>query len=156
MALTPLEIRKKAFPNVLRGYAPKEVRSFLAIVANEFEELRKERAALAEKVDELTARVANYEKTENLVKETLLTAQRVADELRANAQQDQERIVAQLKQQAEQLRDELKQLYSKRNLLLDEIRGIANTYLAIVERFEKESRERTETQNSGKHSGNQK
>ncbi|MGQ9708828.1 MAG: DivIVA domain-containing protein, partial [bacterium] len=103
MALTPLEIRKKAFPKVLRGYAPKEVRAFLAIVANELEELRRERATLAEKVDELAGKLSAYEKTENLLKETLLTAQRVANELLVNAQNEHENIVEQLKQQYEQI-----------------------------------------------------
>lgn len=156
MALTPLEIRKKAFRKAFQGYATKEVRAFLAIVANEFEELKKERAALAEKVDELGARLAAYEKTENLLKETLLTAQQVADELKTNAQREKELLIQRIKQEAELLNNDLKELRARRNLILDEIRGIANTYLSIVERFEKEDRERTQTKDSGKHPGNQK
>ncbi|MEO0021359.1 MAG: DivIVA domain-containing protein [candidate division WOR-3 bacterium] len=154
MALTPLEIRKKAFALSLRGYAPKEVRAFLTVVATEFEELRKERATLAEKVDELSARVAAYEKTENLLKETLLTAQQVAEELKASAERERALMIEQVKQEAERLQSDLQELKSRRALLLDEIRGIANTYLAIVERFEKENHDRVETENSGKRSGN--
>ncbi len=156
MALTPLEIRKKSFRKAFSGYAPKDVRAFLAIVANEFEELKKERAALAEKVDELAAKLAAYEKTENLLKETLLTAQQVANELKTNAQRKKEVIIQQIEQEAERLRNDLKELHSRRNMIIDEIRGIANTYLAIVERFEKENRERTPTKDSGKHPGDQK
>lgn len=164
MALTPIEIRKKAFPVSFRGYAIKEVRAFLAIVANEFEELRKERAALAEKVDALTSQVANYENMEELLKETLLTAQKVADEMRTNVEKERELMVERIKQEAEKMRAELKELKERRTLLLDEIRGIANTYLAIVERLEKGSYERdknaksldTETADSGKRSGDKK
>jgi cell division initiation protein len=156
MALTPLEIRKKTFNIALRGYAQKEVRAFLTVVANEFEELRKERAALAEKVDELSAKVAAYEKTEHLLKETLLTAQQVADELKSSAERERAIIIEQVKNEAEQLRRDLEELRSRRSLLLDEIRGIASTYLAVVERFEKESHGRIETEGSGKRSGDKK
>lgn len=152
MALTPLEIRKKSFNISLRGYNQKEVRAFLAVVANEFEELRKERAVLAEKVDALSAKILTYEKTENLLKETLLTAQQVADELKSNAERERKITIEQIKQEAERLRGDLQELRSRRALLLDEIRGIANTYLAIVERFEKENHGRVETENSGKRS----
>lgn len=165
MALTPLEIRKKAFSNVLRGYSPKEVRAFLAAVANEFEELRKERAQLAEKVDELGAKLTGFEKTENLLKETLLTAQKTIDELHAAAQKECEALIQAAKQEAERLKNDMAELRQRRALILDEIRGIANTYLTIVERFEKESYDRTgergmhdtaKTENSGKRSGDKK
>ncbi len=164
MALTPLEIRKKAFPITFRGYSKKEVRAFLAIVANEFEELRKERATLAEKVDQLAAQVASYEKTEKLLKETLLTAQQVADELKQSAEREREIMLEQVKLEAEKIRVDINELNSRRALILDEIRGIANTYLAIVERFEKEGYERktaqresvSETESSGKRPGDKK
>ncbi len=145
MALTPLEIRKKAFATAFRGYSPKEVRAFLTMVANEFEELRKDRAALAEKVDQLSAQVASYEKTEKLLKETLLTAQQVAEELKQSAEKEREIMLERVRLEAEKLRADIDELKNRRALILDEIRGIANTYLAIVERFEKEGHERKTT-----------
>lgn len=164
MALTPLEIRKKAFTRSFRGYTVKEVRAFLAIVASEFEELRKERAALAEKVDELASRVATFEKMEKLLKDTLLTAQQVAEEMRANVERERQLMVERIKQESEKMRSELNELKGRRALLLDEIRGIANTYLALVARFEKgeyEHREAdtehtAETKDSGKRSSDKK
>lgn len=161
MALTPLEIRKKAFALVLRGYSPKEVRTFLAAVANEFEELRKERAQLAEKVDELGTRLTGYEKTEGLLKETLLTAQKTIEELRTAAQKECEALIQAAKQEAERLKNDMVELRRRRALILDEIRGIANTYLAIVERFERESKaasqnDSTKTEDSGKRPDDKK
>lgn len=164
MALTPIEIRKKAFSVSFRGYAIKEVRAFLAVVANEFEELRKERAALAERVDELASRVAAYEKMEKLLKETLLTAQQVADEMRANVEKERELMIERIKQEAERMRLELKELQQRRALILDEVKGIANTYLAVVERFEKgrlelnesDTHPNTETKDSRERSSDKK
>ncbi len=156
MALTPLEIRKKLFAKTIRGYSPKEVRAFLTVVANELEELRKERAQLAEKVDELQTKLAVFEKTESLLKETLLTAQKTIDELRTATQKECEALIQSARQEAERLKNSMVELRQRRALILDEIRGIANTYLAIVERFEKESYDRTEAENSGKCSGDKK
>ena len=153
MALTPLEVRKKAFPTQLRGYSTKEVRTFLNVVANELEELRKERAALAEKVDQLTAKVENYEKTEKLLRDTLVTAQKATAELKAATETERQAILDKAKLEAQKLRDDLRELRTKRSLLLDQIRGIANTYLAMVERLEKETEEDAEGKSPGKRSG---
>jgi len=156
MAITPLEIRKKAFATALRGYAPKEVRAFLAIIANELEELRKERAQLAERADQLAARVENYEQTEQLLKDTLLTAQRAAEGMREAAQRERETLLAQARQEAGRLQEGTRELRARRALLLDEIRGIANTYLALADRLEKQTPTNAETQDPGKRPGNPK
>lgn len=153
MAITPLEIRKKAFPVALRGYAPKEVRGFLAIVANELEELRKERAQLAEKLDQLTARVETYEKTEQLLKNTLLAAQQASDGMREAAQRERDALLAQARQEAVRLQEGTRDLQARRALLLDEIRGIANTYLALADRFEKGASVNAESTDTGNRPG---
>uniref|UniRef100_A0A7C4GJH7 DivIVA domain-containing protein n=1 Tax=candidate division WOR-3 bacterium TaxID=2052148 RepID=A0A7C4GJH7_UNCW3 len=154
MAITPLEIRKKAFPTVLRGYAPKEVRGFLAIVANELEELRKERAQLAERVDQLASRVENYERTEQLLKDTLLAAQQASEGIREAAQRERDALLAQARQEAARLQEGTRDLQARRAMLLDEIRGIANTYLALADRFEKHNSVNAEVKDPGKRSGN--
>jgi cell division initiation protein len=137
VAITPLEIRKKAFNTQLRGYAPKEVRAFLGLVANELEEVRKERAGLAEKLDALGAKVDAYEKTEKLLKDTLLTAQKATDELRGAAERESSAIVEQAKLAARQLDEDMRSLRQQKATLLDEVRAICNTYLAMADRLER-------------------
>lgn len=156
MAITPLEIRKKAFPMALRGYAPKEVRGFLAIVANELEELRKERAQLAERLDQLASRVESYEKTEKLLKDTLLAAQRVSEGMREAAQRERDALLAQARQDAARLQEGTRDLQTRRAMLLDEIRGIAHTYLALADRFERQTAVNAEDTDPGKRPGGSK
>ncbi len=136
MPLTPIEVRKKSFTMQLRGYAPTEVRTFLGLVANELEELRKDRAALAEKVQELSAKVTAYEQTEQLLKRALLTAEKTGNELREAARQEAAAIIERARIDAERLSSDLQELVQKRNLLLDEIRGICNTYLSVTDRLQ--------------------
>jgi cell division initiation protein len=153
VALTPLEIRKKAFATQMRGYATKEVRGFLETVAGELEETRRERAALAEEADKLRVRVEAFEKTERLLKDTLVTAQRAAEDLRAAARTEARTIEERARLEAEKLDQSLRELKQKRALLLDEIRGIAQTYLALTDRLERESGKDAERANQGKRRG---
>lgn len=147
MPITPLEVRKKLFATQLRGYSPREVRSFLELVAKEMEELRRDRGLLAEKVDGLAAKLETHERTEGLLKDTLLTAQRATDDLRSGAEEKAKSIVAEAelkageiareaRTKAERLRSDLGRLEMKRANLLDQIRGIAQTYLSMTERLE--------------------
>jgi len=163
MAITPLDIRKKTFSTQLRGFSTTEVKAFLALVANELEELRRERALLAEKADEVSARLEGYEKTEKLLQETLLTAQRATDELRDAAKQESEALIAEARSRAQEIllkaqekvrdmNEELRQLSSRRTNMIDEIRGIAHSYLSMVERHENPRHADAET-DPGKHSG---
>jgi cell division initiation protein len=149
MAITPLDIRKKTFASQLRGFSPNEVRTFLQLVATELEELRKERSLLAEKLDEVTARVETYQRTEQLLHETLLTAQKATDELRDDARRQAELVVEQARLEVQreraehdermaELRERLRELETLRSNLIDEISGIARTYIAMAERQSKE------------------
>ncbi len=160
MPITPLDVKKKTFGTQLRGVSPKEVTAFLALVAKEMEQLRKERGMLAEKVDELSARLEQYERTEDLLKETLLTAQKTTGDLRTAARQecdaikrkaeeDARALLAEATQQADktlddtraeaaELRRELDRLAAQRTSLLQQMRGIMNSFSTLIDRWEAE------------------
>ena len=147
MPITPMDIRKKAFSNQLRGWAPAEVRAFLELVATEMEELRRERALLSEKVDELSARLETYAKTERLLQDTLVTAQKATDELHESARRSADSVLAEAQAKAEELvrkaqadvrqvQEQLRELKVTRSNLVDEIKGVCQTYLAMADRHD--------------------
>jgi len=163
MAITPLDIRKKTFSNQRQGLSKTEVQEFMELVATEVEELRKENAQLAEKAAELTRRVEGYERTEQLLKDTLITAQKATGELREEAKREAELLIEKAKVEAERIRqeagqqvrdrtDELRALEIRRSNLTDEIAGIARTYLAMAERIGSR-RPSAETADSAKRPG---
>jgi cell division initiation protein len=146
MVITPLDIKKKTFSPQVRGVSKSEVQEFMQLVAAEMEELRKERALLAEKVVELSGRIESYETTEQLLKDTLVTAQKATGQLREDAKKEAELVVGKAKVDAERIQldagqrvreitDELRTLEMKRTNLADEIASIARTYLAMAERI---------------------
>ena len=63
MRITPLDVRKHAFPKRFSGYASDEVDSFLGMVADDFEDLLRESEELREKVIRLEVRVADLAAT---------------------------------------------------------------------------------------------
>lgn len=85
MKLTPLDIHHKEFRRSLRGYSEEEVDAFLDQVADEFERIFKENIDLAEKFEQAKEHVRSYQAMEATLNNTLLQAQRSAEEIVAKA-----------------------------------------------------------------------
>lgn len=85
MKLTPLDIHHKEFGRSLRGYNEEQVDQFLDEVADEFERLFKENIDLSERLEAANQRVAGYQSMEATLNNTLVSAQRSAEEIVAKA-----------------------------------------------------------------------
>jgi cell division initiation protein len=94
MKLTPLDIHHKEFRHSIRGYNEEEVDQFLDQVADEFERLFKENIDLSERLDALQNRVNEFEMQRQTINNTLMTAQRSADDIVARAEGEVESIVS--------------------------------------------------------------
>lgn len=91
--LTPLEIQKQTFGKSLKGYAVDDVRAYLHMVAEEMERLLKDLDRLSRENQFLREESAENVERERILKETLLSAQRVSEEVKANARKEAELIV---------------------------------------------------------------
>jgi cell division initiation protein len=93
MALTPLEVQRMRFPRKLRGADEAEVERFLALVAEELAG----RLAQAEKLERenryFKQRLEEGEGREHQLQQTLVRAQKVSDEITANARREAEVMV---------------------------------------------------------------
>lgn len=90
MKLTPLDIHHKEFRHSLRGYSEEEVDAFLDEVADEFERLFKENIDLAEKLEAANDKLRDHELMEKTVHNTLVAAQKSAEDIEANALKEAE------------------------------------------------------------------
>lgn len=90
--LTPLDVRKKSadFRRVLRGYDTQEVDGFLQLAAERLEELVKENLALRERSERLGRELTGHEGRESAVKEALVMAQQLREDLKAQAEREAE------------------------------------------------------------------
>lgn len=85
MKLTPLDIHHKEFRHSLRGYAEEEVDQFLDQVADELERLFKENIDLSERIEVMQQKINEFELQRQTINNTLVAAQRSADDITARA-----------------------------------------------------------------------
>jgi cell division initiation protein len=100
-AITPLEMRQTSFANGWRGYSREAVRSFLVDASESYELALRENERLRQDIERLQASIRQYQDLESGLKSTLVHAQKVADDVRANAAQEAERLVKEAQGRAE-------------------------------------------------------
>jgi cell division initiation protein len=121
MALTPVEIRHIRLPRRPLGYARAAVDALLAQIADSFEDVWRDRADLAEKVDQLEDDLVRYRELETLLRTTLVSAERAAHELRAQATREAELIVGEAHSEARSI---TREATAERERLLTESRRV--------------------------------
>jgi len=100
MAISPVEIRHVRLPRRPFGYRASAVKSLLGEIADSYEQVWRERVELAERVEELEAAVARHAELESLLRATLVSAERTAQELRDQARREADLIVGEAQAQA--------------------------------------------------------
>lgn len=103
MRLTPLDIHHKEFNHALRGYNEVEVDEFLNQVADELERLFKENIDLSEKIDALELKVREYQDMERTLHNTLVSAQKSADEIAHKAQREADSVLKEAEVKAKEI-----------------------------------------------------
>jgi cell division initiation protein len=92
MKITPLDIEHKEFRKALQGYAREDVDQFLDEIIASMEAEIELRTQLEAKVADLEQRVSHFRAMEESLQNTLVLAQRTADELKAAAHKEVELI----------------------------------------------------------------
>ena len=86
MKVTPLDLRQQRFKTVMRGYDRGEVQAFMLEVADDYENALRENDKLRQDVAKLDAVLAEHRGQERNLRNTLLTAQKHADDVKEHAQ----------------------------------------------------------------------
>ena len=106
MRITPMDIRQQQFRVRFRGFDRQEVDTFLADVAEDYERLVKENALLKEQLAALEERSRGIEGREKLLQDTLLTTQRLAEEMKDGAKREANLLVREAEFQGDKLLEE--------------------------------------------------
>ena len=94
MALTPVEVRHIRLRRGLFGYRRAAVDEALEEVAASFEDVWRERADLADKVEQLEDDLVRYRELEGLLRTTLVSAEKASAEMREQARKEADLIVS--------------------------------------------------------------
>ena len=103
MNVSPLDLRQQRFSNALRGFDKVEVTSFLMAVADDYEQALRETDRLRQEVARLEGIVGGHREQEKSLQSTLLTAQKLADEIRLNAESEGKRLMREAEGRADLL-----------------------------------------------------
>lgn len=103
MALTPVEVRHLHFPRRPFGYGRASVDEALAEVVDSFETVWRERADLADKVEQLESDLIRYRELETLLRTTLVSAERAAHELKAQAKKESDLVLQEARAEAREI-----------------------------------------------------
>ncbi len=142
MALTPVEIRhirlKKRF---LRGYKRATVESLLEEIAEDFEEVWRQRADLADRVEHLEGELQRHKELEGLLRTTLVSAESAAQEMRESARKEAAGIVSEAHAEARAI---ARRASAERERLEAEIRRIKALLSSALETVAETENDRRE------------
>ena len=122
MDISPLEIQKKEFGKSIRGYNKEEVDEFLDRLLEGYEKIYKENRDLKEQIELFEEKMQNYKEIESTLKNTLVLAEKTAEEVKINAQKEREAVLKQASLQAEKILQRAEQKYNQINNQNEELR----------------------------------
>ena len=144
MRITPLDLQNHRFPRRVAGYAQEEVDDFLRLVADDYEAALREAEAQREQVTRLEQRVEELAVNEKILQDTLITAQKLSEDLKQTSIKEAEVIVGEAEVKGEKILDaahrraaklaedirEMKQLKTR---LSTAVRAAIDTHLGLLE-----------------------
>ena len=145
MRISPMDIRQQQFTvKMFRGFDTREVDAFLDDVAEDYEAMIKENTLLKEQLQTLEDRARNHEAREKVLQETLITTQRLTDEMKEAAKREASLLVREAELQGEKLveaarseealiRADIGQLRRVRLQFVEGLRATVDTYQRLVE-----------------------
>ncbi len=142
MQMTPLDIRNKTFSKGIRGYQCGEVEKFLETVSLEFEAAYTENFELREKTKGLEVEIGHYHLLENTLQQTLVLAQKTAEEVKQTAQHEAALLLREAEQDKlskvseaqvilETIQEEIQGLSRRRDLLRTQLRSFLLAHLDL-------------------------
>ena len=130
MSFTPVEIRHVRFGRALLGYRRGAVDQVLAGIADSFEGVWQERIDLVERVEQLEQEVAHHREVEELLRTTLVSAERVSKDVREEAKRNAQTILDEAQREARAITSDARR---ERERLLGEARRVRTLLTAALD-----------------------
>lgn len=161
MKLTPQEILSQTFSTKFKGLDPVEVRNFLQQVAETLEGEIQEKEELKGGMERLRENLAKLERKEELLRDTLIAAQKFSSEIKANSNREAELITKDAEIKSEEIvkhavlrqmaiREEIKNLQFKRKEIESDIIHLLNSLKELIETYHKQDEEYDKIEYLGK------
>lgn len=144
MKISPMDIQQQQFKGkMFGGLDSEDVDAFLQSVAGEMEELLRENDELKERLNRNATAMAEMEARESQLRETMLAAQRITEEMKANATKEAqlliseaelkgERIVIDAEKRLIDLNNQIQELKREKVQFESGFKGMLDTYYKLL------------------------
>ena len=133
MSMTPVEVRHQHLRRGLLGYKRRAVNEMLDEVAESFEVVWRERHELCDRVEQLEADLAKHVELEGLLRSTLISAERAAQEQRERARREADTIIGEAHAEARVVTRDARGEMERLDAESRRITALLRSALAIVE-----------------------
>ena len=130
MALTPVEIRHMTPGSGFMGYNRGQTDRLLEDIAASFEDVWRERADLADKVEQLESDLVRFKELETLLRSTLVSAERASTEVKEQARREAELILGEAHAEARKVQ---RDAIAENERLINESRRLRSQLRAALE-----------------------
>ena len=150
MRITPMDIVQQKFRKVFYGFDPREVEAFMQMIGSEFEILLTENSGLKDEIKMHKRELDGYRDKEGILKETMLTAQRLMDNMKTSAAKEAEIIVAEAEMRADEtigkahlrameMMEEIKELKRQKIQFETSLRALVETHRKLLDASKEDS-----------------
>jgi cell division initiation protein len=134
MTLTPVEIRHlKPAKSIVGGYQRTVVDGLLDEIVASFEDVWRERADLADKVEQLEIDLVRYRELESLLRTTLVSAEKAAVTLREQAGREADLIIEEARSEARSITRTARADHDRLLTEVRRMRSLLHSALALVD-----------------------
>ena len=134
--LAPHELKNKTFTKAVRGYNPTEVNEYMEFVVEKYTEIYRANNELEKKLKLVAAKLEEIKEDEESIRNTLLKAQKMGEQIVLDASKRADGITASIKDRCdviiddfkEQVRVEKEELWKIRTFVLDLKKRLFDAY----------------------------
>ena len=144
MTISKIDLLNRKFAKKLWGYAPEEVDQLIAEVADMLGAVAEERKTLVKKVKRMEASMEEFRQRDETLRDTLMSTQKMVDDIKAGAQREAQLILEEARAKAEgmvqqghtrlaQLYEDIENLKRQRSQFEIQLRGLIEAHLRMLE-----------------------
>jgi cell division initiation protein len=152
MALTPQDILSQKFTVKVKGYDKEEVNHFMIQIAEMLEHEILDREKLKKELEKTREKLTQLKKREDVLRDTLISAQKFSHEIRMNAEREGELVIKDAEIKADtiikdaitrqrELKEEIRTLKFKRVEIENDIVNMLNSLKELIESYRKDDEE---------------
>lgn len=132
---TPIELENLEFKSAPLGYNKNEVDDFVEAISEDYEKLYKENIALKDKNNLLADAIKEYKAMETALRDTVVSAHSISDDIKKNAYKEAENIIIEAKNKADEMKNEAVKVLTEAEAKANELKQEYGLYKAKMKSF---------------------